>query len=362
MTTEGLLGERRPDDSSEAGRAVPDDGMPAPALLDLCDRALGEIGRRSHLFGWLRAPGSEDWLPVDAYYPGNRLVVMQREPLTADDELIAELVREHGMRLLWLAPHELPSDPERARTPLAGALAELGPAPARPRGMPAETRPSPVALAVASLAQPHARQQPSPEHGLAPRSLGSQAAAAARAARFVAAHHEQADRAARAAARRSEIPRKAPRKPEAARAQRKPEPARVRRLPDRGGRTTAPPAARRIAGPVAMAVAIVLTAALVAEVYFGVVRWAVSGGHVLLALGLALDTCARALGTVAAGRAGNGGSALACALGGSPFVAGFALFGEDGPVMIDPAPLAGLLGLAAIGLLAIALVVAALGR
>jgi hypothetical protein len=258
------------------------DGVPGE-LLDLCDRALGEIGRRSHLFGWLRATGSEDWLPVDAYYPGNRLVVMQRAPLTADDELIAELVPEHGMRLLWLAPHEFPSDPERARTALAGALAELGPAPARPRGMPAEARPSPVALAVASLAQPHARQQPLPEPEHGRRAPGSQAAAAARAARFVAAHHVEAERAARAAARRSEIPRKAPRKPEAARAQRKPEPARaqrkpeparVRRLPDRDGHTTAPPAARRIAGPVAMAVAIVLTAALVAEVYFGVVRWA----------------------------------------------------------------------------------------
>jgi hypothetical protein len=346
MTTDGVLGE----------------------LLDICDGMLGEIGRRSHLFGWLRAPGGEDWLPVDAYYPGNRLVVMQREALTADDELIAERVPQHGMRLLWLAPDEFSPDPERARTRLAGALAELGPAPARPRGALTEARPSPVAQAVASLAQPHARQQPSTEPELGRRSLGSQAAAAARAARFVAAHHEDAERAARAAARRSEIPRKAPRTAATparaarpARAERKPEPARVHRLPNRGGPVAAPPAAGRIAGPIAIAVAIVLSSALAAEVYFGVVRWAVSGGHVLLALGLALDTCARALGTIAAGRAGTGGSALACALGGSPFVAGFSLFGEDGPVMIDPAPLAGLLGLAAIGLLAVAFVVAALG-
>src|ERR1700686_1345654 len=76
---------------SPADAGVP--GSPAlPAILALCDRVVGEIGRRSHLFSWLRAPGSgpEEWLAVDAYYPGHRLVVVCREDRSASDYLYAE--------------------------------------------------------------------------------------------------------------------------------------------------------------------------------------------------------------------------------------------------------------------------------
>jgi hypothetical protein len=96
MTTGGPLGERL---------------VTAPQLLDLCDQALGEISRRRHLFSWLRGPGADEWLAVDAYYPANRLVVMCRERPAASDELIAERVPEHGLRLLALAPDELAADP-----------------------------------------------------------------------------------------------------------------------------------------------------------------------------------------------------------------------------------------------------------
>jgi hypothetical protein len=108
-------------------------------------------------------------------------------------------------------------------------------------------------------------------------------------------------------------------------------------------------------------VAAVLAVVLIAEVYFGVATWALAGGYVLLAFGLALDTCARALGTVAAVRARDRTAAWSCALGGSPFVASFALYGVDGPVAVDPAPIAGLLALFACGVLVIAVVAAALG-
>ena len=121
-------------------------------------------------------------------------------------------------------------------------------------------------------------------------------------------------------------------------------------------------ARRREAAPrLSVVVAVVLAAAVAAEIYFGVIRWALDGGHLWLALGLALDTCARALGTVAAGRAGDRGAAWLCAVGGTPVVAGFALYGENGPVEVDPAPLAGLLALFAAGILVIAVVAAALG-
>jgi hypothetical protein len=44
----------------------------------MCDRLLDEVGRRRHMFAWLRAPGAGagEWLAVDAYYPRARLVVM----------------------------------------------------------------------------------------------------------------------------------------------------------------------------------------------------------------------------------------------------------------------------------------------
>jgi hypothetical protein len=46
---------------------------------------------------------------------------------------------------------------------------------------------------------------------------------------------------------------------------------------------------------------------------------------------------------------------------GSPAVASFSLRQSDGPVMVDPAPLAGLLSLVAMGLVAVALLAALLG-
>src|SRR6478752_1555369 len=79
------------------------------ATLSLCDRALGEVGRRSHRFAWLRAPGGgpREWIPVDAYYPVNRLVVVCGERSVEDDAVFAELVPAHGLRLLELDPAEL---------------------------------------------------------------------------------------------------------------------------------------------------------------------------------------------------------------------------------------------------------------
>jgi hypothetical protein len=346
MITDGGLGERR-------------NGSARPAvLLDLCDRALGEIGRRQHLFGWLRAPGAEDWVPVDAYYPGNRLVVICREQPSAGDDLIETSVPAHRLRLLWLSPADFPDEPGAAMAELELELAELGPAPERPTGGLTEERPSAVAQAVASLAQARANalaEQPVVE----PRSSPAHAAAAARAARFAAAHHEDAERGARAAARHAETLRK---------------PARTRPLPTRQPhRRRARPVARRTARAARTArparpvtglgafVPVVMVIAVAAEMYFGVARWALAGGHLLLAVGIALDAGARTLGTIAAGSAGDTGSAWACALGGSPFVAAFALFGEDGPVATDPAPFAGLLGLTALAVLAVAVVAAALG-
>ena len=65
--------------------------LPVSQILDLCDRIVGEIGRRSHMFGWLRAASDDErWLTVDAYYPSHRLVVTCRDATDADGALYAE--------------------------------------------------------------------------------------------------------------------------------------------------------------------------------------------------------------------------------------------------------------------------------
>ncbi|MFF0133070.1 hypothetical protein ACFYTG_46635 [Streptomyces mirabilis] len=52
-------------------------------VLDLCDELLGEQGLRQHRFDWLLGdPGTSGQrvtLPVDAYWPGQRLIVEYRE-------------------------------------------------------------------------------------------------------------------------------------------------------------------------------------------------------------------------------------------------------------------------------------------
>jgi hypothetical protein len=101
---------------------------------------------------------------------------------------------------------------------------------------------------------------------------------------------------------------------------------------------------------------VALAAVLSLELYVGVGGLALSGGHVLLGFGLALDACSRVLGAVAASRAGEPRWAWACVLVGSPAVAAFAMFGREGPVAVDPAPLAGLIAALATLLVGIAVV------
>ncbi len=340
MTINGLLGER-PD-----GSAPP---VAAPQLLDLCDRVIGEVGRRRHLFGWLRRPGSEDWVAVDAYYPGNRLVVVCRDERDDEDELIERQVPAHGLRLLRLEPAQVLSDPDGVEVSLERELAALAPPPPRPRVVPPQDGLGAVARAVASLAQAPAAAAQAPP---VPRVGQSQAEARARAARFVAAHQRPAT--PRARSQRRPLPARRRPTPPPRRGQRRPLVARVKTRSVRQPRSEP-------AGRLGVVVAVALALAVIAEGYFGVIRWALDGGHVLLAFGIALDAGARTLGTIAAGRAGDRAGAWRCALGGSPFVAGFALYGPDGPVAVDPAPIAGLLALGAVGVLAIAVVAAALG-
>jgi hypothetical protein len=296
-------------------------------ILLACDRLLGEIGRRDHMFGWLRRPSSvaTEWLTVDAYYPGNRLVVLCRPRDPEDAALCAERIPAHGLRLLEIGPHELPEDPAGRRAWLERRLAELDPV-TRPTGQLA-TRERPAIRAASLWPQPAA--QP-----VVRRPVGeARAAAAARGARAAATV-----RSSRVLAPAVATPRE-PRRPVTAGLS----PQRVARPVQRR------PAVEHPLRPApGLFVGLALIAILCVEMFLGVAVLALSSGHILLAFGLALDACARALGTIAAQRAHRLDWVWSCALIGSPAVLMFALYGSEEPVAAEPAPLAGLLSLLAL--------------
>jgi len=102
-------------------------GLSATAILAMCDRLLGEVGRRRHMFAWLRVPGSaaDEWLPVDAYYPRSRLVVMCRPAGGPNDRLYRDQIPAHGLGLLTLDPEVLGDDPEAVEAALAAKIFDL---------------------------------------------------------------------------------------------------------------------------------------------------------------------------------------------------------------------------------------------
>ena len=264
-------------------------------VLNVCDRILGESARRRHLFGWLRAPGAaaDEWLPVDGYYPGNKLVVVWHSTSAPNDHIYAELVPAHGFRLLELTPDDLGGDPDGAEATLRTRIDALGPAPRRAHE--AKPHESSVTRAVWSLAPPRPAAEPGPATPAGPAAP---------------------------------TPNEAP-------AEVRPRPsAEVRPLGAKFG---------------AMLGA-VLTLAVLAEINVGVVVLGIDHGQPLLALALALDACARALGTIAAAHAGLPAWAWRCALGGSPLVAMFAADERRERFAAEPAPLAGVISLLAMGI------------
>src|SRR5947199_4933356 len=101
--------------------------LPVSTILGTCDRLLDEVGRRRHMFAWLRVPGSSagEWLAVDAYYPRARLVVMCRPAPSRHDALYRQLVPTHGLGLLMLDPALLGDDPAAVEAALARKLLDL---------------------------------------------------------------------------------------------------------------------------------------------------------------------------------------------------------------------------------------------
>src|SRR3984885_13257008 len=112
-------------------------GLAPTRLLSICDHVVGEVGRRSHMFAWLRVPGSgsgadhRQWLSVDAYYPRARLVVMCRTAPGPHDALYRQLIPAHGLGLLTLDPEELGDDPAEVQAALEASISgrNFSPAP-----------------------------------------------------------------------------------------------------------------------------------------------------------------------------------------------------------------------------------------
>jgi hypothetical protein len=261
------LRERAPADTDREQEA-----MSVASVLGICDRLLDEVGRRRHVFTWLRAPGAGpgEWLAVDAYYPRARLVVMCHAEDDPHDALYRELIPAHGLRLLVLDPDALGEDADGARVAIAAMLFDSERVP-----------------------------------------------------------------------RREPAPKTAPPTPEWT-------PVKVERM-------AVAPAVEQGVG---MILGLALIAVLVAEVYLDVV-YVFGAGRVVLAFAIALEACSRALGTVAAARAGERAWACACAIGGAPIVAWFAFLRRSGGAEVEPAPLAGLLACLAGALALVALVVGA---
>jgi hypothetical protein len=144
MTAEHLAeGVRSPGQETDGDRR----GIPAATILAMCDRVLGEVGRRRHMFSWLRVPGSasQEWLPVDAYYPRARLVVICREAPGPHDGLYREQVPAHGLGLLTLDPNLMGDDEAAVEAALAARIFDLEHVP-----RPAPKPPGPVARASAN--------------------------------------------------------------------------------------------------------------------------------------------------------------------------------------------------------------------
>ena len=137
------------------------------AILDVCDRVIGESSRRSHVFDWLQSAGSDDWLAVDAYYPKSRLVVLCQDQPQPHDYLCAEQLPAHGLQLFTVKLEDFRRDSARSFSRLIGDLRLTG---AAPPTKPSGAGTAPPAKAIGADTAPAARA-PEPAPAPAPRLL-----------------------------------------------------------------------------------------------------------------------------------------------------------------------------------------------
>ena len=309
----------------------------------MCDHLLGEAGRRHHMFTWLRAPGAStgEWLAVDAYYPRARLVVMCGSRPGAHDALYRELVPAHGLGLLTLDPAVLGNDREAVRQTLAAKFFDLEPV---PRGRPARTamtRDRPARTE--RTGDRPARTAMTRDRPARTERIGDRPARTAMTRDRPAWTATTGDRPAPPPPARGPASQSARETAAEMTAQAAEDPARGW-TPVKVERTSVP---RGFVQALGVLAGLAFAALLIVELYFGVIKVAFGAGRVVLGLAILLEALSRALGTVAAERAGRRGWACACAIVGAPVVAWVALMPRSGRIEAEPAPLAGRLAVLA---------------
>jgi hypothetical protein len=131
--------------------------------------------------------------------------------------------------------------------------------------------------------------------------------------------------------------------------------AKGRALPDPG---RGPTTAQSAIAPDDLPLGFLVISIVLIELILGIVLVAVSGGLVVLGLGLALDAVARVMGTMAVARSGKewgSGWRWICGLGGSPGVIVFAVQRDRSLLGTGPVPLAGTVAAAALFILLVGL-------
>jgi hypothetical protein len=267
----------------------------APVAADLCDSLLDELGRRGHTFGWLRVPETGEPLAVDAYYPANRVVLVSGLD-DERDQLCRELVPRHGLCLI-IAPAQLRGEPSRQLAGLRRALERGGWSPPED----------------GELEDDELDYDPEVGDDAGDQAAAARAAALADLMAIGTVQVSRDGRASTATIRRGNAPRGVW--------------ASLRGL----------------------VLALLLIAAVMGEAYLGVVRLAIHDGYVVLGCGVVLDGWARLLGAGAASHGGRHWIALGCLIAGSPGVAVAALLPARGRGTREPAALAGLIALLAVG-------------
>jgi hypothetical protein len=277
------------------------------AILNRLDWQLGEVGRRQHRFAWLRNPGTGDWAAVDAYYPGNRVVVLAGEH-AALRKLCEDLVPRNGLYLLTISAAELIGNGSDVVKTLRARLEIQGWAP-RSEVPDQRERPAPPP-------PPEPSPVPAPQRVMA-----------------LAPDHEEFDVPADVrvhAPARSPGPSAGPRTG----------PARSSR------RSTA-----RTSQSEGIGVGITLVVAVVLELAVGGGVIGLGAGQYVLGFGIVLDACARVLGMIAASQSGDLDAAWTAVIFGSPALWGLKETSEPGdiaPVTRVTAVLAG--GVVVLGL------------
>jgi hypothetical protein len=274
--------------------------------IDLCDALLGEVARREHRFSWLRVPGGEDWLAVDAYYPGNRVVVAIAPDAEAE-RVCRELVPQNGLYLVVLPAAEIVQERDHLQRAVGEGLSKSGWTP----------RPAPQTYA-AQEGGVAALPPPAPAPSTVRTAAGTPAPSPAASA---------------------------------------PSPGASAPSPGASAPSPAADAEQRFG----MLIAVLLVVVVWVEAYLGVDRLALAGNHIVLGFGLVLDACARVIGTIAAAYAGDHQAAWRALIVGSPQVAYDAYATAESTSRTEPATLAGLASVAAIAVLAAGLLLLALG-